>query len=312
MKRSIRLGLMMAFIYLQSCGGHMIKNDAPDADSVASTASAAQQSIPAQKITGNLVIKDTKDLIGFWVGQFKPDTAIEPMQIGDRQGWDYSNKINISIDEIKGDTVNGHSVVAGNNRPFTGTITKDGSTFRFAVNEPGDDKYDGKFKFSISQDDPILTGTWSANNKIRIPARKYTLTKTLFRYNPGWQLKTGQYVDWSKKKAIPKTEFGYDATYFTTSGDVDKYNASTDTLTTEEVANMKKADLFVLRNAIYARHGYSFKNQQLRAYFDQQPWYIPISTDIKSELTPIEKQNIALLMRYENNAKEYYDAFGRG
>jgi hypothetical protein len=75
---------------------------------------------------------------------------------------------------------------------------------------------------------------------------------------------------------------------------------------------MKKADLFVLRNAIYARHGYSFKNQQLRAYFDQQPWYIPISTDIKSELTPIEKQNIALLMRYENNAKEYYDAFGRG
>src|SRR5580658_6845866 len=102
----------------------MIKNEAPDADSVASIASATQQSIPAQKITGNLVIKDTKDLIGFWVGRFIPDTAIEPMQIGDRQGWDYSNKINISIDEIKEDSVNGHSVVAGNNRPFTGTITK--------------------------------------------------------------------------------------------------------------------------------------------------------------------------------------------
>lgn len=91
-----------------------------------------------------------------------------------------------------------------------------------------------------------------------------------------------------------------------------KYNASTQELTIAEVSNLKKGDLFILRNAIYARHGYSFKNPQLRAYFDAQTWYIPASTDVKDLLTETEKQNISLLLRYERNAKEYYDVFGRG
>ena len=92
---------------------------------------------------------------------------------------------------------------------------------------------------------------------------------------------------------------------------MDKYNASADVITKVQAANLKKADLFVLRNAIYARHGYSFKKPQLRMYFDQQSWYIPVSTDVRNELTGVEKKNIALLMRYEKNAKEYYDVFGR-
>ncbi len=96
-----------------------------------------------------------------------------------------------------------------------------------------------------------------------------------------------------------------------TSADVYKYNPSTTALTKEQVSNLKKADIFILRNSIYARHGYSFKKQPLRVFFDEQDWYIPISNDVKSELTPLEKQNITLLMRYEKNAKEYYDVFGR-
>jgi len=126
-------------------------------------------------------------------------------------------------------------------------------------------------------------------------------------------MQVGMYLDWNKKKKVTyEVGDSYDISYFTTSGDVNKYNASTDSLTAPQVANMKKADLFILRNAIYARHGYSFKNQSLRAYFDLQPWYIPISNDIKNELTPTEKKNIELLLRYEKNAKEYYDGFGRG
>jgi hypothetical protein len=50
----------------------------------------------------------------------------------------------------------------------------------------------------------------------------------------------------------------------------------------------------------------------LRAYFDKQRWYIPISADVKNDFTEIEKKNIELLLRFEKNAKEYYDEFGRG
>ena len=75
---------------------------------------------------------------------------------------------------------------------------------------------------------------------------------------------------------------------------------------------MKKGDLKIIRNTIYARHGYSFKNMPLRVFFDAQSWYIPMQIDIKSNLTRVEKENIKLLLRYEKNAVEYYDYFGRG
>jgi hypothetical protein len=89
-------------------------------------------------------------------------------------------------------------------------------------------------------------------------------------------------------------------------------NASSKVLAKEEVENLKKGDLTIIRNSIYARHGYSFKNQPLRVFFDAQSWYIPVHTNITSDFTEIEKQNIELLLRYEKNAAVYYDRFGRG
>lgn len=265
----------------------------------------------------NLVVGNESDLIGYWVGMFEPDTdiAMEGVYAGEKHAWDYSNKINISIDEIRGEQVKGHSVVAGNNRPFAGKMTVTPNGFAFQLNEPGDDKYDGVFTFMINTGDSMLQGTWKANKKIRISSRKYALTKKIFRYNPDWQMQEGGYVDWTRKRKVQDEidgEMLYDDSYFTTTEDVLKYNASKELLTKEQVSNFKKADLFVMRNAIYARHGYSFKNQQLRAYFDGQSWYIPLSTDVKAEFTEMEKKNIELLLRYEKNAKEYYDVFGRG
>lgn len=88
-------------------------------------------------------------------------------------------------------------------------------------------------------------------------------------------------------------------------------NASLDLLKTGDVENRYKADLEVLRNAIYARHGYSFRNPRMRAVFNYVEWYIPVSVDVTAQLTEIEKKNIALIKRYESHAGKYYDAFGR-
>ena len=104
----------------------------------------------------------------------------------------------------------------------------------------------------------------------------------------------------------------YDKEYFGTTYDAMQINASSTLLTQEQVENLTKADIYVLRNSIYARHGYSFKKRQLRAFFDRQEWYIPVHANIKSDLTEIEKKNIQLLLKYEEHAEEYYDEFGRG
>ncbi len=315
MKKLIYLGAVMALFNVLGCGGGAIKNKTEDRNSTALELPKAPVDSVRKTVISDTTIKEVKDLIGYWVGIFKPDTAVKVIYTGEVMAWDYSNKINISIDEIIGGKVKGHSVVAGTERPFSGTLDTTRSKFSFSVNEPGDDNHDGVFLFKGIMGGRSLTGTWKAYKKIHFSERRYTLYKKEFKYRPEVELDMERYVDWTKSKRITDDEMGegwYDDSYFTTTDEVRKYNASSDELTREQVANMKKADLFILRNSIYARHGYSFKNQQLRAYFDRQNWYIPVSTEVKDAFTALEKKNLELLLRYEKNAKAYYDVFGRG
>jgi hypothetical protein len=94
--------------------------------------------------------------------------------------------------------------------------------------------------------------------------------------------------------------------------DVLMVNASTDELEEKDIENMYQGDLEVIRNTIYARHGYSFRNRRMRYLFDNfVKWYMPVSVDVRHKLTAIEKQNIELIKRYEKHADKYYDEFSR-
>jgi len=54
------------------------------------------------------------------------------------------------------------------------------------------------------------------------------------------------------------------------------------------------------------------KTKPCKPFFDRQDWYMPLLvSNPDSNLSMLEKQNIALLLRYEANAKEHYDAFAR-
>ena len=66
-----------------------------------------------------------------------------------------------------------------------------------------------------------------------------------------------------------------------------------------DVANVNKSDLKVMRNEIFARHGYIFKSPDMRYHFQNEPWYSPKYDDVTSFLTEIEKENIDLIKRYE-------------
>ena len=104
-------------------------------------------------VNNNIIIKNKADLIGNWVGWFEPDMGNKnnDLSVDDQIYWGRENKISLSIEEIEGENVKGHSVVAGNYRPFSGTISDSDTEYMINLKEPGDDKYDGSFQISMKK-----------------------------------------------------------------------------------------------------------------------------------------------------------------
>lgn len=237
---------------------------------------------------------------GFYTGnfravEFKNDASL------------FANKITVCIDSLTDEQIFGHTVVAGNARPFTGSWKKTDDSVTVSAQEPGDDKYDGRFQFVVNNRLHTLKGTWkNLRQDITVTGRSYELQQKSFHYDPYLMLPESISSDYlfdpndNSDKEEPVSEA------------VLKLNPSIALLKASDVENLYKADLEVLRNSIYARHGYSFKNPRMRILFDTGvDWYMPLATDVTSELTEVEKKNIALIKRYEKHAEKYYEEFGR-
>ncbi len=69
-------------------------------------------------------------------------------------------------------------------------------------------------------------------------------------------------------------------------------------LTDADINGMSKKELRILRNTIYARHGYIFKSADLREHFSKFDWYVP-SKSVVTDLSNIEQLNVALIQQYE-------------
>ncbi|KLT68549.1 YARHG domain-containing protein [Flavobacterium sp. ABG] len=263
------------------------------------------------------------DLYGSWVGDFmieERDTT--------REAKEGINKINILIKKITESEVIGQSIVAGNNRPLKGKIIKKEDRLIFTLDEPGDDKNDGAFVFEVIND--TIVGIWTAyNDKKEVTKRSFKLTKKEFKYDPNVMLPDyDTYIDFQnpkieKEKSLPlpddtiaRKEEEYDeydtpSLYRQASESVYQINSSTTKLKESQLKNLKKLDLEILRNTIFARHGLTFKTKGVRQFFDFVDWYIPISSNVDDQLTETEKQNIVLLKRFEKYATDNYDSFGR-
>ncbi|RYY48975.1 MAG: YARHG domain-containing protein [Chitinophagaceae bacterium] len=205
-------------------------------------------------------------------------------------------------------------------RLMRGKMTKGDNAYIFVMDEPGDDKYDGRFEFRIKGD--TLSGTWQPFDKdLATKKTAYELTKKPFVYNASLMLpKDWDYIDWTNVKeenemykddVTGQTDTVVNSFYRSASEKVYEINSSKRLLTEKELKNLRKLDLEILRNTIFARHGYTFKSRGVRQFFDQVDWYIPVSDNIEKDLTPIEKENIALLRRFEKYAEDNYDTFGR-
>jgi len=73
-----------------------------------------------------------------------------------------------------------------------------------------------------------------------------------------------------------------------------------------EICEMNSADLRLLRNEVFARHGYIFKSPELTDFFSKFEWYQPSLTSgqIDKKLTEIDRYNISLIKSVEQEKVE--------
>jgi YARHG domain len=189
------------------------------------------------------------------------------------------NKITLLITKAENDSVSGRSVVGGNDRPFNGVVTLKGGKYMITAKEPGNEKHDGEFSFTINEaNTDLIEGSWTPYKKEDGAKKIYALQRKSFKYD----INAGFYAKASQKL-----------------------------LKENDVENYTKFELERMRNEIFARHGYCFKKKELREHFENEDWYVPNTVNVVPDLTEIEKKNIALIKRYEKYADEYGDDFGR-
>jgi len=273
MKQLKLFTFLFAILLLVSCGGNAEQGSATNEDETtqkeidpksakAKFASMDVKTIGPEKTATQQEVEDIhaqisksdNPYVGYWVGKFG------------------KNMINIIIYDVENEEAKGYSVCAGNYRPLKGSATKNS----FALNEPGDDKYDGKFEFKIDLDSKTLKGTWTPFSGKN--AKSYTLKKRDFQYN----INNGDYSHISERL-----------------------------MEGDDLIEYREDELRTIRSEIYARYGYSFKEKDMRYYFEGKDWYMPMSTDVREQLTEIEEKNIGLIYEYETYYAEYYDEYGR-
>jgi hypothetical protein len=64
---------------------------------------------------------------------------------------------------------------------------------------------------------------------------------------------------------------------------------------------LNRSELRLLRNTIYAQYGYIFSSRDLQEHFSRFSWYNGTKTNVDSELTDRDKENISLIQRIEGN-----------
>ncbi|MGE8556283.1 MAG: YARHG domain-containing protein [Chryseobacterium jejuense] len=259
-----------------------------------------------------------KEYYGVYTGDFAGMEKIVDDVDGSEYDENVYKKISIKINRITKDSVYGQSIVNGNQRSVKGVFNE--ASKSFILDEPGNDKTDGRFEVKLSGDS--LTGKWNAFNKkaVKAPLKSLKLIKKDFVYNPNFMLDPdSNLVDWNNPKDFVEKytdDDGKTESYTTSknrvaSDAIFKLNASKQKLNEKDLKNLRKLDMEIIKNSVFARHGYSFKKETYRDFFEQTNWYIPVSNNVDNDLSPMEKDNVALLNRFIKYAEDKYDSFGR-
>ena len=74
-------------------------------------------------------------------------------------------------------------------------------------------------------------------------------------------------------------------------------------VTPAELAGWSKAELRVMRNEVFARHGRIFQSADLQDYFSKKAWYRENASYSDDLLTAVDKENVRIIQEHEDKAK---------
>lgn len=298
-----------------------------------------EKKIDYGNLNKNLLIASKEDLQGFWVYDFK-----------DYEEGKYYGKFIFLFEKIEQSKIEGKLFHQGLELPIIFNLNEGKNTFTLSCEKNLETIPYKSWNLEINKGTGQLQGKLTVKD-YNGDSETYSISipKMNFNYNPDNTIMS-YYVDYDKtgmgyrkyssmklkrepllveeevlvettegkekKVKLPavkkkRREGEYRQGYYATTNAVYGVNPSKEVLKKDLVESLTKADLYILRNSIFAKHGMIFKNEKLRAFFMQESWYMPISTDVTASLTKIERSNVDILKRYEQNAKEYFQVFGR-
>ncbi|WP_435524421.1 YARHG domain-containing protein [Chryseobacterium indoltheticum] len=190
-----------------------------------------------------------KEYYGIYTGEFAGKGELYDNETKEYyEGTDYK-RLSLKINRITQDSVYGQSIVNGTQRPFRGVFNE--GTQSFVLDEPGNDKTDGRFEIKLKNDS--ITGKWTAFNKsaVKAPLKNLKLIKKEFVYNPNFMLdENSDLIDWENPKDFKEKytdeETGKTETYTASknriaSDAVFKINASKQKLSEKDLKNLRKS-----------------------------------------------------------------------
>lgn len=74
-------------------------------------------------------------------------------------------------------------------------------------------------------------------------------------------------------------------------------------LSFDDLKKFNSKELLIVRNQVFAYHGYIFKDPFLKEYFNYQTWYTPKYLNVDSYLTELEIKNINTIKSFEQTLK---------
>lgn len=108
------------------------------------------------------------------------------------------------------------------------------------------------------------------------------------------------YRPWSGLTEEGEYEIGLQARPVKAYFDGDYIQASLRALSSNELLNMSRQELKIMRNEIFARYGYRFRpSGAMDRYFRTQEWYRAVYEDVNAFLTDLERSNIARILKAE-------------
>ena len=151
---------------------------------------------------------------------------------------------------------------------------------------------------------------------IRFPVRGKKLSKSEYYYLAGdiddynvyggngnslafyyWSPEEGRYIpdqsvtqDQLKNASCPEDYFAYNGL---------KFSKLSSKLTEADLKDLDKAQLRLMRNAVYARHGRTFKSVDLQSLWECYTWYEKNPNYSDDLLTETDKYNIELVQKFE-------------